>query len=308
MRVFMTSATGHVGEAVAEAFLGAGHEVAALTRSAEKAQALLRRGISPVQGNLRDPRTYGGAAAEHQIIVHTAFEYDEDVNEVHATDRTAVDALLQAAAASEHAIQFIYTSSAFLLGGISAERLDEATPTTAAHPRSSPRLQVEEMVLSGATKRLSTAVIRLGVVYGGRSFTMNELFSSAEREGRVAYVVNGESRWPMVYRNDLSALYVAVAEQRARGVFHAVDGSPLRVSQVAEIASRAAGCAGLTRHDPPELARDEAWSEHDERVDMDAPVVAIRSRELGWRPSVRSFQEGAAIAFREWRELRSTAS
>lgn len=302
MRVFMTSATGQVGEAVADAFLGAGHNVTALARSPTKAEALTRRGIHAVVGELKEPDTYRGPAAEQDVIIHTAFEYDGMGREVPSTDQCAVRALLDVATNSKSVGQFIYTSSAFLLGGISREQIDESEPTHAAHPKSTWRLQVERQVIAAGSDDLRTAVLRLGVVYGGRSFTMNELFSSAEDEGRVVYQVAAENRWPFVYRNDLASLYLLLAEKRGQGIFHGVDGHPLPVAQVAVLASRAAGYGGLTRHVP--LDGTNA-STHDERVSRDVPVVSTRSRELGWKPLVRSFEEGAAVAWREWREAQN---
>jgi nucleoside-diphosphate-sugar epimerase len=297
MRVFLTSASGHVGSAVASAFLQAGHAVAALTRSPEKAAALSSRGLQPVIGDLRTHSTYVDVAAEHDVVVHTAFEYDANGREMRSTDVAAVEGLLSSAHGSA-VQQFIYTSSAFLLAGL-ADVIDEHTPTEAAHLDGAWRLQLERRVLDTAGEHLRTAVVRLGVVYGANSFTMNELFSAARRDGSVPYHGTGQDRWPLVYRGDLAALYVRVAEQRARGIFHGVDGQPLTVARVAELASRAAGCEGRTRSIPAENARDEG-DEHAERVTRDVPVVTRASLALGWRPGIASFEAGAALAYREW--------
>lgn len=300
MRVFLTSASGHVGSAVADAFREAGHTVGAIARSPEKAALLASRGIQPSIGDLRTPSTYVQVAAEHDVIVQTAFEYDAEGNEVRSTDRDAVGNLLSVAA-DYPAKQFIYTSSAFLLGGIRADAIDEGTPTDAAHPDGAWRLDIERSVLGAESAHLRTAVVRLGVVYGANSFTMNELFSAARQQGSVPYHGAGQDRWPLIYRDDLAALYLRIAEQGASGIFHGVDGHPLPVARVAELASLTAGCEGRTRSIPLEVTREEG-GEHADRVARDVPVITTRSLELGWCPRLGSFEVGASIAYREWCE------
>ena len=43
MRIFLTGATGHIGAAVLDAFVRAGHDVTALVRTNEKARRVAKR-------------------------------------------------------------------------------------------------------------------------------------------------------------------------------------------------------------------------------------------------------------------------
>lgn len=290
MQVFLTGATGHIGGAVAEELVRAGHTVTALVRNAGGAARVAALGATPLVADLREPREYRAAAAEADVRVHAAFEYAKDGSEVHSTDRIAVAALLEAGREAGAERQVIYTSSAYLLGGLPGP-VDEDVDTAGAPASSQWRLAVEREVLGAGG-----AVVRPGLVYGGRGGTMPYLFGPAVDHGAAEYQGDGRNRWTLVYQRDLAALYLEIVERGATGIFHGVDGAPLTVREVAEAASRAAGAQGRTRAIPT-----PPGDEHAERaLSRDVAVIARRSLELGWAPTFPSFHEGAEQAFAEW--------
>ena len=83
MQVFMTGATGYVGEAVARELRDAGHEVVALARSEHAEVAAEEVGLRPVRGDLTDPARLGELARGADAVVHCGLalepERDEDV-------------------------------------------------------------------------------------------------------------------------------------------------------------------------------------------------------------------------------------
>jgi nucleoside-diphosphate-sugar epimerase len=290
MQVFLTGATGHIGGAVAEELVRAGHAVTALVRNAGGAARVAALGATPLVADLREPREYRAAAAEADVRVHAACEYAKDGSEVHSTDRIAVAAMLEAARESGADRQVIYTSSAYLLGGLPGP-VDEDVDTAGAPASSQWRLAIEREVLGAGG-----AVVRPGLVYGGSGGTMPYLFGPAVDHGAAEYQGDGRNRWTLVYQRDLAALYVQIVERGATGIFHGVDGAPLTVREVAEAASRAAGAEGRTRAIP-----HAEGDEHAERaLSRDVAVIARRSLELGWAPTFPSFLEGAEQAFTEW--------
>lgn len=297
MRVFVMGATGYIGAAVVGELLGAGHEVTGLVRSKEGASRFEALGAKPVIGDLRDPSTYRSVAAQHEALIHTAFEFTA---EGAAGDRTAVDTLLTAAKEGGRAEIVIYTSGTFVLGNTGHEPADEDAPTDHPAELVAWRPAHERMILDGATDHLATAVIRPGMVYGGRGGTIGWFFETAVKEGAVRYVGDGRNRWSLVHRDDGARLYRLVAEKRARGIFHGVDGAPTRVAEIARLASEAAGKGGVTRSIPLEEARKKMGPFAD-ALCLDQVVAARRSGDIGWAPTRQSFQGGVAEAFVEWR-------
>src|SRR5947207_13750967 len=92
MRVFVTGATGYVGNALATALRRAGHDVYGLTRAAAKAPQLARQEIRPVIGDIGDPKSYADTAEDCSVLVHAAFE--PSASGV-AKDKPAADALIE---------------------------------------------------------------------------------------------------------------------------------------------------------------------------------------------------------------------
>lgn len=289
MRVFVTGGTGYVGRAVAEAFRRAGHAVAATVRGEAAAARLRAAGIEPVVADLRRPETYRSRAAAHDVVIHTAFEYDDAGNEVLETEEIAVETLLAACADSGRPRQLIYTSNAFLLGGLGV--VDEDARIDEQRYTSLPRLRFERRVLDAGTETVRTAAVRVGSVYGGNGGTFPWLFGLARQDGWMPVWGSGENRWPLVYLDDLAGLYLRIAEQRASGVFHGADGELMMLAEVIHAAAAAAGCEA--RHVPPDGVRDVLL--------RDVAVLPTRSRALGWTPRIPSFREGAETACREWR-------
>ncbi|HEX2076396.1 MAG TPA: NAD-dependent epimerase/dehydratase family protein [Longimicrobium sp.] len=295
MRVFVTGASGYVGGAVARAFAAAGHEVSGLVRTPEKAALVKAFGARPVIGDLRDPATYAAEAAAHDTLVHVGMQPGP---EKLATDRLAVDTLL-AAAREGGAESLIFTSVMFVLGDTGDGWADEDASTGRPAPSAAGRPEHERIVLDAADDRLATAVVRPGMVYGGRGGSVGQAFATAKRDRAALIVGDGRNRWPLIHLDDVGALYVHVAGARARGVFHAVDGTALTVDEIARAASRAAGAGGAVRYLPVEEARAFLGAFADSLA-LDQRIAAPRSAALGWRAERPAFPEWADEVYREW--------
>ena len=267
MQVFLTSATGYVGAAVARALRARGHSVAALARSADSEQRLRSSGVQAVPGELAQPETYRDSAAQAAVILHTAFEYSSSGAENLELDAYATRALLQSG-------RLIYTSNGYL-PGVESERL------TTSH---SLRFETERTVLAS-----TNAVIRLGMVYGGfGGGTITSLFATAQRHRQLPCPPGvADNRWSLIHLGDLAALYVALAESEASGVFHAVDGRPQSVRRTLECIGNASGMplAMRTERDAASMLEQHTLDVMKRDVALDAP----RSRALGWSPRYPEF-------------------
>lgn len=296
MDVFVTGGTGYVGRAVVRGLRAAGHRVRGLARSEGSAEALRELGAGAVRGALGDPSAYAGAAADHEALVHMAFDPTAPVE----LDEIAVRTLLGAAADGTKPGVVVYTSGCWVLGDTGDEPADETAPLDPADVVAW-RPAHEERILSAAGASLATAVVRPGMVYGGSGGLVSGFFETAAGDGAAVHVGDGGNRWSFVHRDDLARLYVRVVEAEARGVYHGVDETPVRVADAARAASEAAGAGGEVRSRPLEEAREEMGAMADALV-LDQALAGRRSRELGWRPGRPSFPEAADEAYGEWKE------
>lgn len=296
MRVFVTGASGYVGQAIAGAFAQAGHEVTGLHHSPESGERVRDAGARPIRGDVGDPPGWLDMARDHDVLIHAAFDYEAPVE----TDLTAVDALRQLAQDAIEERHLIYTSGCWVLGETGEEPVDESASVDRPAEIVAWRPSHEEQVLGSADETLATSVVRPGMVYGGHGGLVARLFESADATGAAEYVGDGENRWSLVHRDDLGRLYVAIAEARAGGVFHGVDGMPVQVLGAAQAASHAAGAGGEVRGVPVERAREELGPVAD-AVALDQALVTSRAEEVGWTPSHRSFVTSAETAYQEWK-------
>lgn len=295
MKVFVTGGTGYVGGAVVEALSRAGHQVSALSRSAEGDRAVKALGATPVRGMLGRLAPLVDRIAEHDAVVHAAMDYGLGA----PADAEAIDAMLEGARRAGRPFQVVYTSGVWVLGPTAAPA-SEAEPTDRAAAAVGWRPAHERRVLQADSGPIATAVVRPGIVFGERRGLVTPWFQSAVEEGRAAFVGSGDQRWALVHRRDLAELYRLVVERRARGIFHGVDGASPTVAEAAGAASRAAGAGGAVRAIPVEEARKTMGPMAD-ALAMDQVVVSARAAEVGWAPSHPPFVEDAANAFREWR-------
>ncbi|HZZ84394.1 MAG TPA: NAD-dependent epimerase/dehydratase family protein [Anaeromyxobacteraceae bacterium] len=296
MRVFVTGGTGYVGAAVVRALVAAGHEVTSLARSAEKEADLARLGARAVRGDLSDAPGIGAAARGHDAFVHAAMDYGLGP----AADRAALEALLGAARLGSSPRVLVYTSGVWVLGDTGSAGADESSETD--HPAAAVawRPAHERLALGSRTGDLVTAVVRPGLVYGGRGGLLGALFEGAEKEGASPVVGGGGNHWPLVHRDDLGQLYRLILEERASGIFHGVDGEAPTQADVAAAASAAAGKGGAVKQLPLEEAR-KAMGPMADALALDQVVRGEASHRLGWRPAWSGFLARAADAFAEWR-------
>jgi nucleoside-diphosphate-sugar epimerase len=298
MRIFLTGATGYVGSAVLDALVRGGHEVAALVRDPERAQALAARGIEAVVGTLGTPARYVAAAETCDVIIHTAFEASKDGV---AIDRQATDELLDAAsrrAGRGEPAALIYTSGVWVLGNTDAPAVEDAP--LAPIPLVAWRPDHEALVLGAGGGRLRTAVVRPGVVYGRARGIIADLLRDAAN-GLVRVIGDGQNRWAGVYDRDLADLYVRVAEtDEADGIFHATDEADEQVVDIVEAIAEQARTRPDVRHMPIEEARSKLGPFAD-ALALDQVVRSPRARALGWSPTLRSISGNVARLFEEYR-------
>ena len=210
MRVFVTGSSGYIGTAVIPALCRAGHQVTGLYTNPEKEGVLKFWGAEPVKGSLENPSQWEGLAAEHEAILHIGLSRNANAPE---TDRKVVETLLSVAQLKGLTRSFVYTSGVWVLGGTGGKNVDESG--SSSHPAELVewRPAVGEMVLNVRSEDLATAVIRPGLVYGGKAGILSMLFESAVKDGSAWCIGGGENHWSLVNLNDLARLYVMVAEK-----------------------------------------------------------------------------------------------
>ena len=271
MRVFLTGGTGYIGDAVAQALLKRGHEVAALVRAESDDSRLRGHGAFIVAGDLTSLPQLADTLGAYDALVHTAFSGTNPVEQ----DRVAVETL------SKQKGHFVFTSGVWVLGN--GDKLSESSPVNPL-PLVAWRPAHEKMALANGRG----AVIRPGCVYGGKQSLLADWFAAADQKQPLKVVGDGNNRWAMVDRNELAECYVRVVEERAAGIFHAVDDTRSTINECAAAISK------NIQHVPAEGFLGPALT-----ANQIVSSKATRER-LGWLPR-RTFVNSIDEQRREWR-------
>jgi nucleoside-diphosphate-sugar epimerase len=304
MRIFLTGATGYIGSAVLDVLIRSGHQVTALVRDNEKSARVAARGAHPVLGSLAEPESFRATADAQDGYIHTAF--DDSGNGI-VVERQALEVLLAAArrprTTSITGPRFVIsTSSLWVLGRASAP-VDESAainPVAVAEWR----VEHENLVLQANRSDLRTAVVRPGVVYGGGTGMVADLFKMATN-GLVRVIGDGNNHWPLVYDRDLADLFGRIAaNDGASGVFNANDEGDETVNDIIGAISPYLSHRPDVRYVPLDEARSK-MGPYADALAMDQVIRSARSRELGWNPSLHSVAGNAARLLEEWRASRS---
>jgi nucleoside-diphosphate-sugar epimerase len=285
MKVFVSGATGAVGEPAVRLLVEAGHTVTAAARSPQRADLLRSLGASPVILDLFDREAVRDAVAGHDAIVNLATHippiskamlpraWAENDRIRRVVSRNLVDAAIAGGVGRiiQEAICFFYAES--------GDRwLDEDAPLDLppyARSVADAEAQARRLTEAGGTG----VVLRFGLFYGPRS------------EGPPVLARGGYMS--SVHTDDAAAAVVAALRAPA-GTYNVVDDEPMLR---AEYAAAARGALGRSIRLLPAAVLSMMGPRATVAV-RSARVTNRRFREAtGWAPRYRSVREGfAALA------------
>jgi nucleoside-diphosphate-sugar epimerase len=306
MRVFLAGATGTIGRRLLPLLLAEGHEVAGMTRSPARSEALRAAGAEPVVADAFDAQGLAGAVAcaRPDAVIHQLtsippridprkMERDFAENDRLRSEGTAN---LVAAAKAAGAKHLIAQSVAFFYapgppGTVHGEDDPLLDPEQAPGPvrRSAGALQTLERTVLDA----GGTVLRYGYFYGPGSAIAREGSTGAEvAKRRLPVVGSGAGVWSFVHVDDAAAATVAALRAEEPGIFNVVDDEPARVADWIPALAQALG-ARKPRKVPAWLARPLAGS-YGVAIMTEAQGAsnARAKAELGWTPQYASWREG----------------
>jgi len=135
------------------------------------------------------------------------------------------------------------------------------------------------------SRGVNVSIVRLPpTVHGdGDHGFVPAIIGIARQKGVSAYVGDGRTRWPAVYRLDAAHLYRLVLEEGSAGAYHGVTGQGVPFRDIAELIGRHLNVPVVAKS-PEEAPEHFAWLAH--FVTIDCPASSAQTREhLGWSPT-----------------------
>ena len=282
MRVFVTGASGFIGQVVVRELLAAGHQVLGLVRSDKTAELVAGLGAEVHRGSLEDVESLKKGAAASDGVIHLAFIHDFSDYEggCHA-DQRAIEAMGSVLAGSNRPL--IITSGTLLLPpGRLATEDDFSDPNGAFAIRG----RSETLALSLMSEGVRASVVRLAPIVhgdGDPNFVPN-LISTARKSGVSAYIGDGLPRWPAVHREDAVHLYLLALEKGSAGaVYHGVAEEGVQIKEIAAIIGEQLDLPVVSKS-VEEAAEHFGWISS--LLVWDNPTSSKKTREqLGWNPT-----------------------
>jgi nucleoside-diphosphate-sugar epimerase len=281
MRVFVTGATGFIGQVVVQELLSAGHQVLGLARSDKGAESLAALGVEVHRGSLDDLDSLKRGASASDGVVHLAFIHDfSDYEGNCRVDRLAIETMGAALAGSNRPL--IITSGTLLLPQ-GRQVTEEDTPdlTAAAAARGASEL----LALSLVSQGVRPSVVRLPPTNhgdGDHGF-IPQLIAIAREKGVSAYIGDGLNRWPATHRLDAVRVFqLALDKGSAGSTFHAVAEEGVSIKDIAAIIGKQLNVPVVSKT-KEEAQQHFGWLGF--ALAGDNPTSSAKTREqLGWSP------------------------
>ena len=299
MRVFLTGASGAIGNRLVPQLIAAGHEVIGTHNSPASAGRLRTFGATPLMVDLLDAGAVRTAVLRHEpdAIVHEATAFanatfsrnlDKALAKTNELRTTGTDALL--GAAREAGVRRFVAQSGAVFGryarrGGPVKTEDDPLGDPPAHMR---QTFAAFNHLERAVTEFGGIALRYGAFYGAANDGSVELV----RKRQFPIVGDGGGIWSWIHLDDAAAATVLALEHDGPAIYNIVDDDPAPVRDWLPVLAQVVG-AKAPRHLPAWVARlfaGEAvlvWS----ATARGASNVKAK-RELGWTPRYPSWRLG----------------
>ncbi|KAH9904032.1 putative NAD dependent epimerase/dehydratase [Xylariomycetidae sp. FL2044] len=235
LRLFITGATGYIGQVLTEKAIAEGHQVYGLSRNEEGDGKLRKLGATAVRGTITDVDVLERESRAADAVLHLAWIHDFslDFAEVAKFDMAAVDAM--AKALKDTGKPLIMTSG---LGFIAPDPDGNETDETALAKEGSPfRPRVDAEAHGLAKDGVHSMSLRLApYVYGrrGKGFLLWQM-SEALKHGESLYVGDGSFHTTNAHVDDVARMYLAAIRYGKAGqIYNCSSQTNVTLKELAE--------------------------------------------------------------------------
>ncbi|MBI4039364.1 NAD(P)-dependent oxidoreductase [Candidatus Daviesbacteria bacterium] len=243
MRIFITGATGFIGQHLIKRLTQEGYEISVLARH-PLASNMLAKGVKIITGDINRPQTFIKNLNSCQILIHLAAErspWDPD-GKIPSTNSQSLLKIITQNSQLEH---LIITSSVYAMGDLQYLPADEKHPLAATDIYGISKIKLEETCRQLYQKyHIPFTIIRPCIVYGpgdnktGMVMKMVNLI----RKRQFFIIGNGCNLLHLIYIDDLVEAFLHVIKQAGVNQIYIIAGAkPIQIKSLAEIIARELG-------------------------------------------------------------------
>ncbi len=256
--IYITGATGFIGERLTRRLLARGEQVRCLVRDPARAQKLQALGADLIVGDVTHEQTHVDGLREARLAYHLAAIYDVGIVDRRALDRTNVEgtrAFLSAVDASKTR-RAVYTSSTVALGPADGDT-EPRDAYTGPYPSHYHRTKAEAHRLARAAQQrgLPLIIVAPAFVYGPGDTGPGGRFVRDLLRRRVPALLTAPSRFSYVYVDDVVDGLIAAGERGHIGETYILGGEAASINEFAGRVTALAGTRPPFLRFPVALAR-----------------------------------------------------
>ena len=317
MRILVTGGTGFIGNHVVRRLIGEGHTVRVLVRNAATAQSIKALGAEIVEGNLLQPASLHGAAAQMDTVVHTAAIVGSGratEAEYHEANVVGTQTILdEAKRAGVSRFVHLSTVGVYGLGALHRDVTEDQPVKPAGSAYAKTKAQAEAAVLKSG---VPSVILRPFWITGGGDRFLIPQVATLMRAKRFTLMGSGQQLWSIsAVENVGDAAALAAVHPNAPGYIYHVNDAAVPVADIMNEIATALHFPAVTARTPFVLAvlknalvyRDAPRYTVDLLFGIwkDATFSTERiRRDLGWQPRIPwrdSLRKGAL----EWQRAQA---
>lgn len=273
--IYITGATGFIGERLARALLERGEKIRCLVRTPSKAAALQELGAELITGDIADEQTHLEGMREARLAFHLAAIYEVgivDAAELARTNVAGTRAFLNAVRQSSIA-RAVHVSTTAALPPSSRGDAEPREAYDGPYLSEYHRTKAEAHRLARAEQQrgLPLVIVCPAYVYGPGDAGPGGRFVRDLVRGRVPALLTRPAAFSYVHVDDVVSGLAEAGERGQLGETYVLGGEAASVNEFAQRVARLAGRRGPVLRMPVPLAH------------MTGAVLDIIARATGWR-------------------------
>jgi nucleoside-diphosphate-sugar epimerase len=306
MKIFVTGATGVLGQPTVRLLVARQHQVTALARNEKRAQLVTDLGATPLVGDLFDPNFVRDAVQDADSVIHLATSIPKrsapGAKDWMLNDRIRREGTqnLLRAAQKQDLHSFVLQSVAFLYGNTRGEWKREEDPLP-RHVRRDLKSAVEmeaNALEEYKTNETPVVILRGALFYAPTAYSTRSMLDAIKHR-RLPIIGSGDQYWHWVYTDDMARACVLAAEHPAPGeIFNVADDWPFHAADGLNYIA-----AHLNAPAPFKMSVLLARIFGGSTAAFFAQSARYRTdkikKMLGWSPKYPTYREGFAEIFRQ---------
>jgi dihydroflavonol-4-reductase len=257
--VFITGASGFIGERLGRFLAARGDRLRCLVRSPAAARRVEAFGALPIQGEITDDIALERGLTGADLAFHLAGMYDIGIVDRATMERVNVDGTQAFLRGAVHAKvpRLIYASSTVALGPAEDGEGDESSEYRGPFPTEYHRTKTEAHALAREAQRkgLPLIIVCPAVAYGPGDESPNGRFMADLLRHRVPGFLSRSAWFSYVHVDDVVAGFVAAADRGTPGSTYVLSGEHMALDEFARRVAEAGGTTAPKMRFPAGVAR-----------------------------------------------------